>query len=93
MEMSVGSLIALGGVTMTSLITMGKMMYNYGRDRKELNGTVERVKKVESNLLNIDKKFDEHVRDEKRDMIQMHEDIKAIGTKVDLLVDGKITNR
>jgi len=78
--------VALGGLAMTSLITMGRMMYNYGRDRKELNGTVERVKK-------IDQKLDEHIREEKTDMIEMHEDIKEISTKVDLLISGKIKDK
>jgi len=71
--------VALGGLAMTSLIT-------YGRDRKELNGTVERVKK-------IDQKLDEHIREEKTDMIEMHEDIKEISTKVDLLISGKIKDK
>ena len=42
------AMIGLGGLAMTSLITMGRMMYNYGRDRKELNGTVDRVKSIVS---------------------------------------------
>lgn len=86
MDMSAGAAIALGGVTMTSLVTMGKMMYNYGRDRKELNGTVERVK-------SIDMKLDKHISDERNDMTQMHENIKEIATKVDLLVQGRIKDK
>lgn len=75
--------IGLGGLALTSLITMGKMMYNYGRDRKELNGTVERVKSIEE-------KLDKHIRDESEDFVTIRSDISEIKTKVDLLIDHKI---
>ena len=75
--------ITLGGTTLTLLGVVGKIMFNYGRDRKELNGTVDRVKKIEQQL-------DQHIRDEKEDMIHMHELMSEINTKVGLLVEGKI---
>ena len=75
--------IALGGLAMTSLITMGRMMYNYGRDRKELNGTVERVK-------NIEKKLDEHIMKEDGDSRELRKTVTEIATKVNLLVNHKI---
>ena len=68
---------------MTSLITMGRMMYNYGRDRKELNGTVDRVKSIE-------KKLDMHITDEETDFKTIRRTLTQLETKVDLLVDHKI---
>lgn len=76
-------ILGLGGVAMTSLLTMGRMMYNYGRDRKELNGTVDRVK-------NIEKKLDEHMADENMQVGSLRGDMREIKTKVDLLIDHKI---
>ena len=76
-------MIGLGGLAMTSLITMGKMMYNYGRDRKELNGTVDRVKSIE-------KKLDMHITDEETDFKTIRRTLTQLETKVDLLVDHKI---
>ena len=75
--------IALGGSTITLLGIVGKIVYNYGRDRKELNGTVERVK-------NIDRKLEEHIRTEDDDMRSLRSDITEIKTKVQLLIDHKI---
>lgn len=77
------ALIGLGGLAMTSLITMGKMMYNYGRDRKELNGTVDRVKSIEH-------KLDKHINDEETDFKTIRRTLTQLETKVDLLVDHKI---
>lgn len=68
---------------MTLLGIVGRVMYLYGRDRKELNGTVDRVK-------GIDKKFDEHIEDERKQFQCMTRDITEIKTKVDLLVQHKI---
>lgn len=68
---------------MTSLFTMGRMMYNYGRDRKELNGTVDRVKDIE-------RKLDEHIADEACSVNALRGDMREIKTKVDLLIDHKI---
>ena len=75
--------IGLGGIAMTSLFTMGRMMYNYGRDRKELNGTVDRVKDIE-------RKLDEHIADEACNLTSLRGDMREIKTKVDLLIDHKI---
>ena len=77
------ALIGLGGLAMTSLITMGRMMYNYGRDRKELNGTVDRVKSIEH-------KLDMHISDEETDFKTIRRTLTQLETKVDLLVDHKI---
>ena len=77
------AVIGLGGLAMTSLITMGRMMYNYGRDRKELNGTVDRVKSIE-------KKLDMHITDEETDFKTIRRTLTQLETKVDLLVDHKI---
>lgn len=44
---------AIGGGTVALVGTVGKIVYNYGRDRKELNGTVERVKKMEVDLHDV----------------------------------------
>ena len=77
------AMIGLGGLAMTSLITMGRMMYNYGRDRKELNGTVDRVKSIE-------KKLDMHISDEETDFKTIRRTLTQLETKVDLLVDHKI---
>ena len=77
------AMIGLGGLAMTSLITMGRMMYNYGRDRKELNGTVDRVKSIE-------KKLDMHITDEETDFKTIRRTLTQLETKVDLLVDHKI---
>jgi hypothetical protein len=62
---------------------MGRMMYNYGRDRKELNGTVDRVKR-------IDEKLDAHMADEDAQVGSLKGDLREIKTKVDLLIDHKI---
>lgn len=75
--------ITLGGTTLTLLGVVGKIMFNYGRDRKELNGTVERVKKIEE-------KLDKHMMDETEDMTKMHQVMSEINTKVSLLIDGRI---
>lgn len=83
MEWEIEAIIALGGALMASLVGMGKMMINYGKDRKELNGTVDRVKE-------IDRKLDQHINDEASDFKQIRADITEIGTKVDLLIDHKI---
>ena len=77
------AMIGLGGLAMTSLITMGRMMYNYGRDRKELNGTVDRVKSIEH-------KLDKHISDEETDFKTIRRTLTQLETKVDLLVDHKI---
>jgi formiminotetrahydrofolate cyclodeaminase len=77
------AMIGLGGLAMTSLITMGRMMYNYGRDRKELNGTVDRVKSIEQ-------KLDQHISDEETDFKTIRRTLTQLETKVDLLVDHKI---
>jgi formiminotetrahydrofolate cyclodeaminase len=77
------AMIGLGGLAMTSLITMGRMMYNYGRDRKELNGTVDRVKSIEH-------KLDQHISDEETDFKTIRRTLTQLETKVDLLVDHKI---
>ena len=77
------AMIGLGGLAMTSLITMGRMMYNYGRDRKELNGTVDRVKSIEY-------KLDQHISDEETDFKTIRRTLTQLETKVDLLVDHKI---
>jgi len=45
--------IVLGGGTIALVGTVGKIVFNYGRDRKELNGTVERVKKMEVDLHDV----------------------------------------
>lgn len=71
---------------MTSLIGMGKMMYSYGRDRKELNGTVDRVKRIENTL-------DQHIREENEDHQKMRRDITTIKTTVELLVDHDIKRK
>lgn len=58
-------------------------MYLYGRDRKELNGTVDRVKR-------IDQKLDKHIEDEDQQFRTIASTMAEIKTKVDLLVDHKI---
>ena len=58
-------------------------MYLYGRDRKELNGTVDRVKR-------IDQKLDQHISDEDQQFRTIASTMAEIKTKVDLLVDHKI---
>lgn len=77
------TVIGLGGLAMTSFIAMGKMMYNYGRDRKELNGAVDQIKE-------IDRKLDAHVADEENDFKKIRRTLTQLETKVDLLVDHKI---
>lgn len=42
--------IVLGGSSLALVAGVGRIVYKYGQDRKELNGTVERVKKIEHNL-------------------------------------------
>ena len=74
---------ALGGTTMTLLGIVGRVMYLYGRDRKELNGTVDRVKRIDS-------KLDKHIEDELQVYSQLTHDVTEIKTKVDLLVRNKI---
>lgn len=68
---------------MTLFGIVGRVMYLYGRDRKELNGTVERVKV-------IDQKLDQHMRDEEDQFLTIASSMTEIKTKVDLLVDHKI---
>ena len=74
---------ALGGTTMTLMGIVGRVMYLYGRDRKELNGTVDRVKRIDS-------KLDKHIEDELQVYTQLTQDVTEIKTKVDLLVRNKI---
>ena len=75
---------------MTSFIAMGKMMYNYGRDRKELNGAVDQIKDIKEQTKDIDRKLDAHVADEENDFKKIRHTLTQLETKVDLLVDHKI---
>ena len=45
--------IVIGGGTVAIVAGVGRIIYKYGQDRKELNGTVERVKKIEVHLGNV----------------------------------------
>lgn len=78
--------LALGGTTMTLLGVVGKIVYNYGRDRKELNGTVERVKSIQE-------KLDKHIRDEEQELIGIRHGITELQTKMDLLINHKIRDK
>ena len=75
--------VTLAGTTFTLLGVVGRVMYLYGRDRKELNGTVDRVKR-------IDQKLDKHISDEDQQFVTIARTMAEIKTKVDLLVDHKI---
>jgi hypothetical protein len=75
--------IAIGGGLVAGATAVGRIIYNYGKDRKELNGTVARVKSIEI-------KLDQHIKDENHDFRIIRKDITEIGTKVDLLIDHKI---
>ena len=75
--------VTLAGTTFTLLGVVGRVMYLYGRDRKELNGTVDRVKR-------IDQKLDKHIEDEDQQFRTIASTMAEIKTKVDLLVDHKI---
>ena len=75
--------VTLAGTTFTMFGIVGRVMYLYGRDRKELNGTVDRVKR-------IDQKLDKHIEDEDQQFRTIASTMAEIKTKVDLLVDHKI---
>lgn len=75
--------LVFGGSSLGFLILMGKITYNYGRDRKALNGTVERVKVIEH-------KLSAHMEDEMRQDMAIRQDIARLETKVDLLINHKI---
>jgi predicted nucleic acid-binding Zn-ribbon protein len=70
-----------GGVALVTLF--GRIVYNYGRDRKELNGTVGRVKNIETTLA-------QHIEDEEQEFKEIRKDITEIKTKVGLILEDKI---
>lgn len=75
--------LIFGGSTFGFLVLMGKITYNYGKDRKALNGTVDRVKTIEHTL-------SAHIEDEQRQDMAIRQDIARLETKVDLLINHKI---
>lgn len=75
----IATFVGVGG-----LLALARIVYNYGRDRKELNGTVERVKKIEY-------KLDEHMADEAQDFKAIHKELTRVSTKLDLVLDNRIT--
>ena len=45
----------LGGSGLAMIAGFGRIVYKYGQDRKELNGTVERVKVMEHDMKDLRK--------------------------------------
>ena len=80
---SMGALAAGGGSIIGAVAFVWNTAKKYGKDRADLNGTVERVKKIET-------KLDAHMIEEAEEFQQIHDNLTELNTKMDLLLDNRI---
>lgn len=73
----------LGGGGLTVIVLLAKIAYHAGNARRELNGTVDRVKRIEV-------KLDRHIQEEDNEFKEIRHNVTQIKTKVDLLLENRI---